>query len=50
MNNRIFKLINKVKSYKEFEAIVIKYLKWYEIPKTWTKVDLKAFYILVHGR
>ncbi len=41
---RLMKLVKKCKTYRQFEEQVLKWLHYYEVPPTWTKVHLEQFY------
>lgn len=41
---RLYKAVKAYKTYKAFEGRVLAFLKWYQVPMTWTKKDLETFY------
>ena len=43
-NKRLLRAVKLSKSYAQFEHRVIQFLKWYDVPKTWTKKDIEVFY------
>lgn len=45
---RLCRAVRISKNYEHFERRVIQFIKWYDIPITWTKKDIKDFYRL-HG-
>jgi hypothetical protein len=45
---RLMSLVKRSNGISEFVDTVIRFLKWYDIPSTWTKKDLRDFY-LRHG-
>lgn len=47
---RLLRLIRDARNYKEFEETVLHFLKWYNVPLTWTKSDLHAFYFNHGGK
>lgn len=42
---RLKRLAKESKNYESFEIEAIKWLRWYKIPKDWTRKTLKDFYL-----
>jgi hypothetical protein len=47
---RLSKAVTKVTSLDAFFSLVIGALRWYAIPKQWTKRELESFYISHGGK
>lgn len=47
---RLNKLIKQTNNIEEFVQTVLHFLKWYSIPVTWTKADLKSYYFNHGGK
>lgn len=41
---RLYKAVKAYKTYQAFEARVLAFLTWYQVPVMWTKRDLEIFY------
>lgn len=42
--NRLTKAAKAATSYEAFELEVLRFLRWYQVPREWTRASLKAFY------
>jgi hypothetical protein len=48
--HRLLKLLAKTERYCEFERRVISSFRWFQIPITWTRKELREFYYQRGGK